>query len=118
MTKTIPRYPELEEAVVTALADYLNKNDELFNFMTEGDRETAKGIIRATNILDETPERIRILASSSPVYASYGYDINDSIRKTKYKLAVMQAKRKNGSEHFVAEGIEKNTCGWYITKIE
>jgi len=117
MAKQTSRCPELEEVVVTALADYLDKNDELFNFITIGERETAKGIIRATSILDETPERTRIMASNKPILVGYGYDIKDYTRKIKYEIALQIAKRKNGSEQFVAEGIEDN-CGWYITKIE
>ena len=118
MAKITSKSPELEEVVVTALADYFNKNDKAFREQTEGDRQTARDFIRFCGVLDENPERIRVLASAKPIYAGYGYDIRDFIGKTKYNLALQIAKRKNGSEHFVAEGIEDNKCGWYITKIE
>ncbi len=122
MTALRTNHPELEDVVITALADHLNEFDEYFRKETKRDRLLAKGIIRATGVLKEDEKRTRFYASVRPTFVGYGYDLTDPFENRRYEIALIRTKGnsrdKVSSEQFVAEGIVEGKYGWYITKIE
>ncbi len=111
---------ELERIVLAKMTSTLKDYPKL-SIVAEGNEELTKNIIQSMGELRINEEhKIRFHFS---VYIGYGYDFDKQsggkkTTKEIYEHAVRNTKKLRDVKHveqIIAEGIEKDRFGWYIT---
>lgn len=112
---------ELEQVVLVQMAAKL-KDDAQLMILAEGDEEVTKNIIQSMGeVRIDEKHKIRFHFSN---YMGYGYDFAKQSSEGRnareiYENAVKITKEFNGTKHveqIIADGVEKDRFGWYITR--
>jgi hypothetical protein len=113
---------ELENMVLTQMATKL-KDDPQLSIMAEGDEELTKNIVKSfCKARVDEPHKIRLHFSN---YIGYGYDFQKETGEAEtsreiYERAVEKTKKLAGISHveqIIADGMEGERFGWYITRV-